>query len=368
MKILLVGAGGFGLRYLTMLLENTDPEITFEGIVEKFSCPKEDEIQAAGVPVYKTLEEFYENHTADLAVIATPAFMHREQSVFCVRHGSYVLCEKPAAPTVADCEEMLAAEKETGKFIAIGYQRCFSEAQNNLKKDVAAGLFGKPISCASQLCAPRDFVYYARGGGYAGNVMTKDGKMLLDSPISNAFAHHVQEMMFQMGKTPDTTANVKIVEAQCLRANDITNFDTAFVKLITEDGVTIYFAGSHATEGRTPFHLEYVFENATVTSQNGCLVAVFKDGREINYGRATLSAVEEKFDRCVDAIKNGTTPVCTVKTATPMVQLCEDLYRTIPVETFPEDAIVRTDERVYVPGLAEKLLEASKKQCLLSQL
>ena len=50
MKILLIGAGGFGIRYLKMLLENTDPDIIFEGIVEKFSCPMEAEIQAAGIP------------------------------------------------------------------------------------------------------------------------------------------------------------------------------------------------------------------------------------------------------------------------------------------------------------------------------
>lgn len=368
MKILLVGAGGFGFRYVKMLLENTDPEIVFEGIVEAFSCAMEEEIKAAGVPVYKTLDEFYEKHTADLAIICTPAFMHKEHSIYCVRHGAYVLCEKPAAPTVADCEEMMAAEKETGKFIAIGYQRCFSQAENNLKKDILAGLFGKPISCASQLCAPRDFAYYTRGGGYAGNVMTKDGKMILDSPIANAFAHHLQEMMFQMGKTRDTVANVKILEAQCLRANDITNFDTACVKLLTEDGVCIYFAGSHATEGRTPFDLTYVFENATVTSQQGCLVAVFRDGTEKNYGRAEVAAVEEKFSRCVEAVKNGTVPVCTVKTATPMVRLCEDLYRTIPVENFPEETIVRTPERVYVPGLSEKILKARENLCLLSQL
>lgn len=368
MKILLIGAGGFGIRYLKMLLENTDPNIVFEGIVEKFSCPMEEEIKAAGVPVYKTLEEFYEKHTADLAVVATPSFMHCQQSIYCVRHGSHVLSEKPAAPTVAECAQMMAAEKETGKFIAIGYQRCFSEAENNLKKDIAAGLYGKAITCASQLCAPRDFAYYTRGGGYAGNVMTKDGKMILDSPISNAFAHHLQEMMFQLGKEPDTVAKVQIVEAQCLRANNITNFDTAFVKLKTEDGVTIYFAGSHATEGRTPFDLEYVFEKATITSQLGCLVATFKDGTQKNYGRAEKTAVEDKFLHCLEAIKNGTKPVCTVKTATPMVQLCEDLYRTVPVENFPEDQIVRTEDRVYVPGLAEKILKARVNLCLLSQL
>lgn len=368
MKILLVGAGGFGIHYLKMLLKNQDSNITFEGIVEKYSCPMGEEIQAAGIPVYKTLEAFYAAHTADLAVISTPAFMHCQQSIYCLQQGTNVLSEKPAAPTVEECKKMMAAEKETGKFIAIGYQRCFSDAENDLKKDILAGLLGKPVACASQLCAPRDFAYYTRGGGYAGNVMTKDGKMILDSPVANAFAHYVQEMIFLLGSQQDTAANLRIVEAQCLRANNITNFDTAFLKLETDSGVPIYFAGSHATEGRTGFNPEYVFENATVTAEQSCLVATFKDGTVKNYGKPEFSHVEVKFQRCVEATKSNTRPVCTVKTATPLVQLCEDLYRTVPVEDFPEENIVRCEDRVYVAGLQEKVLEARKNACLLSQL
>ncbi len=368
MKILLIGAGGFGIHYLKMLLENTNPDIIFEGIVEKYACPMEEEIRAAGIPVYQTPEAFYEKHTADLAVIATPAFLHCPLSIYCVQQGSNVLSEKPAAPTVEECEKMMAAEKETGKFIAIGYQRCFSDAENDLKKDILAGLYGKPISCASQLCAPRNFAYYARGGGYAGNVMTTDGKIILDSPVANAFAHYIQEMMFLLGKQPDTVANVQIAEAQCLRANNITNFDTVFLKLVTEDGVPIYFAGSHATEGRTGFDPEYIFEKATVTAQKSALVATFHDGTVKNYGKPEFSAVEDKFNRCVEAVRNGTKPICTVKTATPLVQVCNDLYRTVPVEDLPKESIVFCEDRVYVPGLAEKVLEARKRMCLLSQL
>ena len=138
MKILLVGAGGYASGYVSELLKNTDPSISLEGIVEPYfsSCPKKEEIEKANVPVYATMEEFYADHSADLALICTPTFLHCSQSIYALSRGSSVLCEKPVSPTASEGEKMLAAEKEYGRFIAIGYQWSFSDAILELKKDV----------------------------------------------------------------------------------------------------------------------------------------------------------------------------------------------------------------------------------------
>ena len=227
MKVLLVGANGYGANFLKPLFAlHNEGIITFEGIVTRSAFPMQEDLQAAGIPAYKTLDAFYQEHAADLAVISTPSFLHREQSVFCVEHGTNVLCEKPAAPTVADVEAMIDAENRTGKFIAIGYQRCYDKAILRLKQDIVNGVLGKPISAKAMHSGPRNLNYYSRGGGYAGNVMTKDGKIILDSPVANACAHYVQEMLFLLGDTMDTSAEPTLVQGECYRANDITNFDT----------------------------------------------------------------------------------------------------------------------------------------------
>jgi len=58
------------------------------------------------------MENFYNEHEADLAIISTPPFLHCKQSVYALSKGSYVLCEKPIAPTVEDAEAMIEAEKK----------------------------------------------------------------------------------------------------------------------------------------------------------------------------------------------------------------------------------------------------------------
>ena len=137
MKLVLVGAGGYGRRYVDYLLSQDLPGIQLEGIVEKFfeTCPSKEKIEKAGVPVYDSLSAFYQEREADLAVIVTPSYLHCEQSIYALQHNSYVLCEKPVAPTVEEAGKMLRAEKQYGKFIAVGYQWSFSEAIQTLKKD-----------------------------------------------------------------------------------------------------------------------------------------------------------------------------------------------------------------------------------------
>lgn len=367
MKVLLVGANGYGARFLEPLFDmHKNGEIIFEGVVTRSDFPMQDELKAAGISAYKTLDAFYAEHNADMALISTPAFLHKEQSIYCVEHGSNVLCEKPAAPTVDEVDAMLAAEKKTGKFIAIGYQRCFSDAVLALKRDILDGVLGKAVSMKFAMSAPRKFVYYARGGGYAGQVFTKDGRTILDSPASNACAHFVQEMLFLLGSEMDTTAEPTLVAGECLRAYDITNFDTCALKMTVGD-VPVFFAASHTTESASPRMICYEFENGYVEVKEDSLNVAFKDGTVKNYGNPTNEEYTTKIRHCLNAIKNGTTPVCTVKTARSHVKLIGDIYKTIPVVDVADDAKVCEEERIYVPGLLEKLVKAFEKTCLLSE-
>ena len=367
MKVLLVGANGYGVHFLETLFNmHKNGEITFEGVVTRSDFPMQDEVKAAGVSTYKTLDAFYDEHDADMALISTPAFLHKEQSIYCAEHGSNVLCEKPAAPTVDEVEAMLCAERKTGKFIAIGYQRCFSDAILLLKRDILDGLFGKAQSMKFCMSAPRKFVYYSRGGGYAGQVCTKDGRTILDSPASNACAHFMQEMLFLLGSEMDVAAEPTLVSGECLRAYDITNFDTCTLKMTVGD-VPLFFAASHTAAVGTPHMVRYEFENGYATIEEGLIKAYFKDGTVKTYGDPMQDMYINKIRHCLNAIRNGTTPVCTVKTAFSHVKLIGEVYRTIPVVDFTENEKVQEEDRIYVRGLREKLLQAYDKTCLLSE-
>ena len=372
MKVLLVGAGGYGTEYVKRLLVSDNPDITFVGIVDPYfaTCPKREDIVNANIPVYDTMEGFYSKHTADFAIICTPPFLHMEQSICALKHGSYVLCEKPVAPTLAEAEKMEQAEKEYGKWIAIGYQWSFSDAITELKKDILEGKLGKSVSLKTMISWPRNRAYYARGGGWGGK-LELNGKPLLDSIASNACAHYLHNMLFVLGSKMNESTTVSEIKGNCLKANDIENFDTCSLRLTTREGAKLYYVASHAAkEVRNPV-FEYTFENATVSfseDEGSVKTAKFADGSQKVYGNPFADAFE-KIGICVDAIKKGTTPICTVRTAMPHTELIERIWKEIPIEAFSNDDICENDKNdgVYVKNLFETMVKAYDECKLLSE-
>ena len=96
-RLLLAGIGGYGSIYLEVWEKLQDPSIVVEGICEPKPGMEElfPVIKEKNIPVYASLEEFYEEHEADLAILATPIHLHHSQAVYCMEHGSNVLLEKP---------------------------------------------------------------------------------------------------------------------------------------------------------------------------------------------------------------------------------------------------------------------------------
>jgi len=59
----------------------------------------------------------------DAAVVATPDWVHAEQTAACLRRGLHVYCEKEMANSLDKARSMVLAARETGKLLQIGHQR-----------------------------------------------------------------------------------------------------------------------------------------------------------------------------------------------------------------------------------------------------
>lgn len=370
MKILLVGTGGFAAGYIKTLLANTDETVIWAGAVDPFITEENRQLlQENHIPLYASMEEYYANQTADLTVICTPTYLHKEQCIYALSQGSHVLCEKPLAPTEEEGREMLAAEQTYGKFIAIGFQWAYAPAMLQLKQDILAGKLGKPLSLKTVIEWPRNLAYFGRSTGWAGKI-THNGKLVLDSIAANACAHYLHNMLFLLGEAMDESAQVDSLEGSCFRANAIENFDTCTLKMQTQAGVKLYFAAAHPVSAfRNPV-FEYVFEKATVnyaTAKDAHIIATFADGSQKDYGDPQGAADFRKLWDCVAAIRTGTKPVCTVKTALTHAMCIEKIYREVPIQVIPQEKIQFNEEkmRLEVPGLFEKLWEAYEKEELL---
>jgi predicted dehydrogenase len=76
------------------------------------------------VNAYVDYREMLEKEPAiDAVLIATPDWMHAEQTIACLEAGKHVYCEKEMSNTLEQAREMVRAARRTGRLLQIGHQR-----------------------------------------------------------------------------------------------------------------------------------------------------------------------------------------------------------------------------------------------------
>src|SRR6202049_4114974 len=122
MKVILVGAGAFGIKHLEAMskidgievlsLVSRNPESTAE-VAKKWKIPHftTDLAQALAQP------------GVEAALLCSPTQLHAQQAVQCMRAGKHVMIEIPIADSLAGAERVVKAQPETGLTVTGGTTR-----------------------------------------------------------------------------------------------------------------------------------------------------------------------------------------------------------------------------------------------------
>lgn len=77
---------------------------------------------ASSVYGYDTMARLADNKDIDIVYIVTPPGLHAEHAIAAARAGKHVICEKPMANTVAECDAIIAACRQAGVRLGMGYR------------------------------------------------------------------------------------------------------------------------------------------------------------------------------------------------------------------------------------------------------
>jgi predicted dehydrogenase len=376
-KVGLIGIGGYGERYVEMLLSrNAGTELSFVGAVDSAldRCKRLGELTTHGVRIYSSAEALFECESVDLAIVSTPIHLHASHTCLALEAGANVLCEKPIAGDLADAARMIAAEREAERFVAIGYQWAFSPLLQSLKRDILNGAFGAPKRMKTLVYFPRPKSYFARND-WVGRIAMPSGAAVLDSPVNNANAHHLHNMLYLLGPTREKCAELRWVQTERYRANAVENFDTAAMRVMTQTGVEVLFYTTHVVPRRVGPICEMEFDDAVISFEDDCgsnVLARFHSGEVRNYGRCHIDH-SEKLRQSVDAIRTGAKVACGIDTAMPHT-LCVIAahHSKTAIQDFPRPlhrlAGDAQDRQIIIEGLAETLLRCFKRNLLPAEL
>ena len=144
LKIGIIGCGGIANGKHMPSLHNI-PNVEMVAFCDLIIERAEKAAKQFGTPdakVYTDYKELLKDETIEVVHVLTPNREHADITVDALHAGKHVMCEKPMAKTAEDARRMVAAAKETGKKLSIGYQHRQKVSAQYAKEYIETGALG----------------------------------------------------------------------------------------------------------------------------------------------------------------------------------------------------------------------------------
>ena len=127
LRVALVGMGRIGRTHLRVLTETDAADVV--GVYDQNTVLANERSQEANVPrVYASWREVLDDEQVQCVGILLPHDLHEQYAIEALEAGKHVVCEKPLAPTLPECDRMLAAAQRSGKRLFPVHNRVFNPA------------------------------------------------------------------------------------------------------------------------------------------------------------------------------------------------------------------------------------------------
>ena len=213
MKVAVIGCGTIAnAAHIPAYMKNPEAEI-------KYFCDIIPERAEKAVKEYGcgTAVTDYHDVLKDPEVVAvsicTPNNMHPVIAIDAMRAGKHVLCEKPAARTWAEVQEMLKVQRETGMTLNIGVVNRFNDSVRKIKQYIDAGKLGDVFHVYVSFRAHRSIP--GLGGAFTTKAIAGGGA-LIDWGV-----HYLDIVMYCTGDPKTKTVSG---ETFCKLGKDMPNY------------------------------------------------------------------------------------------------------------------------------------------------
>ncbi len=248
--------------------------------------------------------------------IATPVFMHAEQTIKAAEAGKHVLCEKPMALNVAECDAMIAACRANNVRLGIAYYRRFYPVIRRTKQIIEAGEIGKPA--VAQINAfeffnpepehPRRWLLErAKSGG---------------GPMMDFGCHRLEVLTNLFGEV----SGFKALVSNAVFAREVE--DTASALLQFERGTCANLTVTHAAnEAQDTLDIFGTRGSIHIPVLNGAELKLRIDGEEkIEHHAPPVNFHQPLIEDFTDAVLNDREPAITGATGRQIALLEEAIY------------------------------------------
>lgn len=98
-----------------------------------------------GRPAHDDIAQMCRAPDIDAVWIETPNHLHCEHAILAARNGKHVICAKPLATSLGECERMIAAAQENNVCLLVGHSKVFDTPIAAMAEIVKSGRLGRAI-------------------------------------------------------------------------------------------------------------------------------------------------------------------------------------------------------------------------------
>ena len=141
-RFAVIGAGGFAHFAVSEFVKNTD--VKFIGVYDSVAenCDRFKSIDSR-IKIYTSEQQVIDDKSVDLVYIATPPFLHYNQSKAALLAGKHVICEKPAALIAAEAEDLLKLSQEKELLYVVNLMQRYNPLYEAVSKLIAKNVLGE---------------------------------------------------------------------------------------------------------------------------------------------------------------------------------------------------------------------------------
>lgn len=338
MKVGIIGCGTIAnSAHIPSYMNNPEVEIAYfcdiiaeraQAAVEKYGCGR-------AVTDY---HDILKDESVEAVSVCTPNNVHAPISIDALRAGKHVLCEKPAARTYAEAQEMQKARHETGKTLNIGVVNRFNDAVNRIKEYIDAGRLGDIYHVAVSFRAHRSIP--GLGGAFTTRAIAGGGA-LIDWGV-----HYLDIVMYCCGDPKPVTVTG---ETFCKLGKDMKSYvytsmwagppdyngtydvDDSVTALIRTEGPVVSVHGAWAQNiGKNEAWIDFIGDKAGIRLDYGGGFTLYstENNALIEYRPAftTRDHFQNEIDAFVRCVKTGEKLPSHIDTVIITAQIMQAIY------------------------------------------
>ncbi len=295
MKVILAGAGAFGLKHLDGIKNIDGVEVV--SLIGRRLEPTQKVAKDYGIAHATTdLSEALAQPGVEAAILCTPTQMHAAQAIACMDAGKHVQIEIPLADSWQDADAVNKKQKETGLVCMVGHTRRFNPSHQYIHNKITAG------ELSIQHMDVQTFFFRRKNMNAKG-----EARSWTDHLLWHHAAHTVDLFQYQTGE--------KVTQANIIEGPVHPELGIAMdmsIQLRTENGKLCSLTLSFNNDGPFGTFFRYICDNGTYIARYDDLFTGREEAVDVSNVDVSMNGIELQDREFFAAIREGREPNASV--------------------------------------------------------